>query len=256
MSKQKSKTKSKLEMFYLMSVAMYVPDFKYLKTFCCVSRKCKEAALELKVNPNYQDTMYYREKLSLRDRRQLFYKEMQFFNKIDTLRGSLSLMKDLPENDIARYSLFDLFYEGAGSIDLFKKIQPRITSLEFVSNGMFEGNDNFEKLKKLKVVFIQSSLVDYIKRITTLLSNGKIPHLTTFVVICYDLNANILGLVKACASNFPDCNISVVVKGSVDKNVVLDYTPYATVCQTSPDAMYYGVLEKEFKVVELKQISK
>ncbi|KAL7722650.1 Uncharacterized protein QTN25_000261 [Entamoeba marina] len=240
MSKQESKTESKLDMFYLTSVAMYVPDFKYFKTFCCVSRKCKEAALELKVNPNYQDTMYY---------------QVKFFNKIDTLRGSLGLMKDLPENDIARYSLFDLFYERAGSIDLLKKIQPRITSLEFVSNGMFEGNDNFEKLKKLKVVFIQSSLVDYIKRITTLLSNGKIPHLTTFVVICYDLDANIFGLVKACASNFPDCNISVVVKGSVDKNVVFDYTPYATVCQTSPDAMYYGVVEKEFKVVELKQIS-
>ncbi|BFU20430.1 hypothetical protein KM1_325280 [Entamoeba histolytica HM-3:IMSS] len=255
----KIKKRCVLEQFYMMTVAMYLYDFDSLKLFCCVNKKCEGATSNLKINPNFQDSLYYRSKCTLKQRTKLFEKELKFFDHIDTLRGSFSMISSFPLEKIKNYPLFDIFHEGCGSNDLFKEIQPKITSLEFIFNGRFEGTAYMPLLKKLKVMFLNdtnslTSLHFHVNSLTSLLSQKTIGSLNHFIIICFMLDDCFLPLLQTVQSVHQSCQIAICVKGSVSISVAKKFTPFATIIQTSKEAMFYGELDKELRVVALQEI--
>ncbi|ELP87240.1 hypothetical protein EIN_094670 [Entamoeba invadens IP1] len=245
--------KSRLELFYMMSVGMYIPDFDTMKLFCAVSKSCKDALHALKINPNMEDTIHYRSIMTIKERQEFFKKELAFFEKTETLCGPFSMISKWPEADVLKYQLFSLYFDGAGSFELFSKIQPRITSLEYVSNGMFEGTDEMPLLKKFKAVFLPSPQDHTIAKIQKMVSGKGLKNLESFVVVCYDSVSKFFPLVKDCATAHPECKIGVLVKGSVGEADYMKFQPYAYVLTTSPEAMFYGVIEKELRVVLSKK---
>ncbi|EDR29008.1 hypothetical protein EDI_004690 [Entamoeba dispar SAW760] len=231
----KIKKRCILEQFYMMSVAMYLYDFDSLKLFCCVNKKCEGATSNLKINPNFQDSLYYRRK------------------------WSFSMISSFPLEQIKSYPLFDIFHEGCGNNDLFKEIQPKITSLEFIFNGRFEGTAYMPLLKKLKVMFLNdgnslASLHFHVNSLISILSQKTIGSLNHFIIICFGLDDCFIPLLQTVQSIYPSCQIAICVKGSVSISVATKFTPFATIIQTSKEAMFYGELDKELRVVALQEI--
>lgn len=249
--------KKQIEHFYMMTVAMYIHDLSSLSTFIRVNKKCQSAALTLKGNPNLQDSLYYRKTMSLRQRVELFKKEMRFYPKIDTLRGSFSLISRFFGASIDQFELFELYYEGCGDIQLFKRIQSQITQLEFVCNGRFVCDSDMPLLKKFKVVFMPTTVASlnlhtvYVKVLVDYIKKNALRHLDHFILVTYDVDSVYLPLLEAVQSTHPDCQIGICVKGNVDQDFVASFLRYGTVISTSPDALFYGSVD-ECKVVAVK----
>ena len=247
--------KKVIEHFYMMSVAMYIYDYSSLVKFMFVSKKCKSAASTLKVNPNFQDTEYYRRQMTLKQRVDLFKKELKLFDSLDTLRGSFTIISSFFESIVDKFDLFDLYYEGCGQLELFKKIQPQITQLEFICNGRFEGIHDMPLLKTFKVTFLPQSVNTnelnsiYVKVLCDYINNNTMRNLEHFILIVYDIAPIYLPLIQLISTKHPSCQIGICVKNNVTKDQVINYLNYVTVISTSKDALFYGSVENDLKVI-------